>query len=856
MAKGKWSPTTPWFTDGKKTQAVWPTYVCRNPNCASYGKSHPNCECGAPSFSAQSKSLEYSKGGMVHFCMGDGAHKKVCEYYDDGGEVPTNTGPSVDSFIPPPLKYLKKQATDLLIDEPAAPGDDSIRPVNDPGTAAAGAILAGPAMAGAETAGSFASDLLTDETGAIRKTPTGNVLGTVDAKAGGTTLRQNFLNQAKENGMSLSNEEKGSIPTAKEVANQPTWKPSANATIGMEAAPPEESSLLDQVKARFGDDKKSIKRIDELQDPKLGPYQFLPATGEGYFPNTGHPVPNYASEPTGTIGSDQITHPFPSRNYPGLPTDPVPWMDQKYGVTKQLIKKHQDQSIPLTINTSSDLIAHDDYINAMPKDTTVRMHLLTDNEQTNRALFPGNPSRKRQQQAVEKLRSVGVNVIPIMPTTEKVIEAAGGINNVAGQLGIGPTAVKSYLDKDIGLHAVPKGEDYAHGGEVENQAHASASPAPAPLADGSTDDPASTIGHAAIQHGLVGLLGGTVGSSYLSHPDKGARIIDDAKRQHRFRQLGAPTDGLAEQAPEKTPGTEWGNHIFHGEHDKAADTLQDNPLIGSMGKDARQAIVARLAGPMLEKETNPEAMRSAADYIHSSAQGQKRLKAEMLDLMGKGKLSTHLQEMSRESDRKELKEHLQEFHANPKKLLDISGSLGHYLPDHAGQLGFTAATAMNYLDSIKPKPPQGQPLDADPTPDSVAEGNYDRQLDIANHPLLVLNHIKDGTLDPQDLTTVKTIYPGLYKSLVSEVGEEIINAKAKGEDIPYKHRMGLSMVLGQPLDSTMTQASMMAIITSQGQQTPPAQSNKGPTAQTQKTIEKTDKLYETPEQQRQLDKRE
>lgn len=804
MAKGKWSPTTPWFTDGKKTQAVWPTYVCRNPNCASYGKSHPNCECGAPSFSAQSKSLEYSKGGMVHFCMGDGAHKKVCEYYDDGGEVPTNTGPSVDSFIPPPLKYLKKQAADLLIDEPAAPGDDSIRPVNDPGTAAAGAILAGPAMAGAETAGSFASDLLGDEEGNVRFGKTGRPIGTIDPEAGGASAQENLLNQARAQGIE---------PSPEQIAG------------GAQT-----DDRLDLFKARYGDDKRALKAIDAIQNPDAPPYNRIKLGAKNGDP---HLVPNFQATPTGEIGdpSDYISG-DPKEIYKN---EQFHWADAKYGATKALIDKHAQSGIPLTVTTSSDLIAHDDYLNALPAASKVNL-VLTHPVGSEFPMGSGLPSNKRLFSAYKKLKSSGVDV-DVLTGDGKSLKPLDWF-----------TLKKVLQTKDD--------EGYAHGGEVENQAHVSASPAPAPLADGSTDDPASTIGHASIMHGLVGLLGGAVGGSYLNHPDKGARIIDDAKRQHRFRQLGTPADGLAEQAPEKTPGTEWGNHIFHGEHDKAADTLQDNPLIGSMGKDASQAIVARLAGPMLEKETNPEAMRSAADYIHSSAQGQKRLKAEMPDLMGKGKLSTHLQEMSRESDRKELKEHLQEFHANPKKLLDISGSLGHYLPDHAGQLGFTAATAMNYLDSIKLKPPQGQPLDADPTPDPVAEGNYDRQLDIANHPLLVLNHIKDGTLDPQDLTTVKTIYPGLYKSLVSEVGEEIINAKAKGEDIPYKHRMGLSMVLGQPLDSTMTQASMMAIITSQGQQTPPAQSNKGPTAQTQKTIEKTDKLYETPEQQRQLDKRE
>jgi hypothetical protein len=67
--------------------AIWPDYVCRNPACPSFGKSHPNCKCGPP---------HMAKGGEVHFCSENRPHKPGCEYFKDGGvvsDVPRGTSP-------------------------------------------------------------------------------------------------------------------------------------------------------------------------------------------------------------------------------------------------------------------------------------------------------------------------------------------------------------------------------------------------------------------------------------------------------------------------------------------------------------------------------------------------------------------------------------------------------------------------------------------------------------------------------------------------------------------------------------------------------------------------------------------
>lgn len=50
---------------------------CKNPNCRSYGKPHPNCRC----------YNEMAEGGDVLFCSQNQAHHPDCQYFLDGGEV-------------------------------------------------------------------------------------------------------------------------------------------------------------------------------------------------------------------------------------------------------------------------------------------------------------------------------------------------------------------------------------------------------------------------------------------------------------------------------------------------------------------------------------------------------------------------------------------------------------------------------------------------------------------------------------------------------------------------------------------------------------------------------------------------
>lgn len=209
--------------------------------------------------------------------------------------------------------------------------------------------------------------------------------------------------------------------------------------------------------------------------------------------------------------------------------------------------------------------------------------------------------------------------------------------------------------------------------------------------------------------------------------------------------------------------------------------------------------------------------------------------------------SKHKHPEVEKSEGEALRQHLDAVRSNPSQLLDTGGFEG--LPGHSAALGAKAAVASNYFDSLKPKQSQPGPLDPVMPVDKGAEQAYKRQLGIGEKPLSILQKVRDGTILPQDLQTLNALYPDLAKSIQNQAFEALVNAKTDGAKISYKHKMGLSFLLGQPLDATMTQPAMAAAMQANAgaqaeSQGMPGKSG-GATAATQKTIAKTDDLYKT-----------
>ncbi len=386
----------------------------------------------------------------------------------------------------------------------------------------------------------------------------------------------------------------------------------------------------------------------------------------------------------------------------------------------------------------------------------------------------------------------------------------------------------------------PGCEYYAEGGDVE------AMPEPYQAAH-----PAVTLGHAAVTHGLLGILQ-KMGRQQLSNPDEGARVLHHAKEQQAYRQQ--PHDvPLA-----KSLGNRLGDAIVDRDHESAAKMLHGNPMVGSASKKNLGHIMGRLGPALLAQESDPNAVRNSADYLNSSLAGESSLNGEVTRMFDKQKKADRME--PNEDHRQAIKDQLEQFQENPQSMLDVGGNIGHYLPDHGAAVGALAATATNYLNSLKPTQSRMSPLDELTPPDPLATQKYDRQLDIAQKPLMVFQHVKDGTLQPQDLNTVRTLYPGLHQAMINKAGKMLIHAKSENKEIPYHQKQSMSMLLGIPLDSTMSPMGMQAIIQANGaavaqDQAHKAKEKSNATAAQLEVIQKTDSLYETPLERREMNRR-
>jgi hypothetical protein len=290
-----------------------------------------------------------------------------------------------------------------------------------------------------------------------------------------------------------------------------------------------------------------------------------------------------------------------------------------------------------------------------------------------------------------------------------------------------------------------------------------------------------------------------------------------------------------------------------------AGSLVGHPLAGAWaGEKILSPTISQLAKPFAEQATNALAARASVDYLGNALKGQEVLTSATKAFFRSGEVIPK-NFLPDEDSRNKLKKSLASLDT-PQNIMNVGGQIGHYLPQHATAAASLAATAKNYLGSLEPKQVAVNPFDKVPPTDKAELTKYNRQLDIAQQPLLVLQHTKNGTLLPQDVATIQTLYPGLHSAMIQKLNNEMIEHKTAGKQIPYAQRVSLSLLMGSsPLDSSMSPSNMISIMKSAGPQQ--AQQQAGPQKQKPATgvmlkqINKTNELYATPMEARQENKR-
>jgi len=122
---------------------------------------------------------------------------------------------------------------------------------------------------------------------------------------------------------------------------------------------------------------------------------------------------------------------------------------------------------------------------------------------------------------------------------------------------------------------------------------------------------------------------------------------------------------------------------------------------------------------------------------------------------------------------------------------------------------FTAITgnimnAMTFLQEKMPKDPRQQGAfdfrRAPWEPSSTQLAKFERYVEAVEHPLNILKDIESGSVSPEQVETLATVYPDLYSRIQREVMDQITTSN---EPVPYSKRLQLGLLLNIPTDSSL-----------------------------------------------------
>ena len=185
------------------------------------------------------------------------------------------------------------------------------------------------------------------------------------------------------------------------------------------------------------------------------------------------------------------------------------------------------------------------------------------------------------------------------------------------------------------------------------------------------------------------------------------------------------------------------------------------------------------------------------------------------------------------------------------KPLESKGGLASLYPAQNQMLTATKGRVSQYLNSLRPQQPSKMMFDKG-YHDKAAERTYRSALSIANAPVSVLTHVKNGTLLPEHLQHLASMYPELHDHMSKKITEKLVKHQHDEEKQPsYKTQQALSLFLGAHLTSSLSPDSIQAAQATfapkqpQQPQQPPTKNKKSTNS-----LSKVSKDYETPEQSR------
>jgi hypothetical protein len=145
--------------------------------------------------------------------------------------------------------------------------------------------------------------------------------------------------------------------------------------------------------------------------------------------------------------------------------------------------------------------------------------------------------------------------------------------------------------------------------------------------------------------------------------------------------------------------------------------------------------------------------------------------------------------------------------ANPEVLAEKTSSafsgLGEVAPKIAESASNKAAMGAMFLYDKMPKNPfQGDSLFSNKKwkPSDIEISKWKKFVDTVEDPLKSLKDLRAGKMTVEQSETLKTVYPELFKEVVSTLMEEMPKLK---DELPYQKRLQLGVLFQIPADPSL-----------------------------------------------------
>jgi hypothetical protein len=148
---------------------------------------------------------------------------------------------------------------------------------------------------------------------------------------------------------------------------------------------------------------------------------------------------------------------------------------------------------------------------------------------------------------------------------------------------------------------------------------------------------------------------------------------------------------------------------------------------------------------------------------------------------------------------------------NPSLMMDMLDAVGDDLdesaPMTAQDMRDTTSRAVFFLASKAPKEKPSAPGMPPLPPPRQDVLRFQRYLKAIDDPTSILDEADEGTLSPEIVEAVKTVYPQLFQMIQADLAARIENMPR----VPYRKRTQISALLGQDMTGTLNpQIGMMA----------------------------------------------